>query len=60
MIKNLIDFFIAVGFLLLQFLCLANGFLKFLQLKPYTINTGFIKFLIGKFRSDNILETAEL
>ena len=48
MVKNLIDFFIAVGFLLPQFLSLAVGLLQLLQSDPYTTNTGFIRLLIGE------------
>ena len=48
MVKNLIDYFIAVGFLLPQFLDLAIGLLQLLQPKPHIINNGFIRLLIAE------------
>ena len=60
MVKNIIDFFIAVSLLLPQFLGLAVGLLQLLQPEPYTINTGFIRLLIGKLGLEIILETPEL
>ena len=60
MVKNLFDFFIAVGLLFSQFLDLAIDLLQFLQPKPYTTNTGFIKSFIGKLNSKGILKTPEL
>ena len=48
MVKNLIDFFIAVGFLLPQFLNLAVGLLQLLQPEFYITNTDFIRSLIGE------------
>ena len=57
MVKNLIDFFIAIGLLLPQFLDLAVGLLQFLQPKLHTTNTGFIRSLIGKLSLENSLET---
>ena len=57
MVKNLINFFIAVDFLLPQFLGLAVGFLQLLQPKPYITNIGFIRSLIGKLGSEGILKT---
>ena len=60
MVKNIIDFFIAVGFLLPQFLGLAVGLLQFLHPEPHTTNTGFIRLLIGKLGSEVIPEMPEL
>ena len=60
MMKNLINFFIAVGLLLPQFLGLAVGLLQLLQSKPYTTNTGFIKSLIGKLGLEGIPEMPKL
>ena len=60
MVKILIDFFIAVGFLLPWFLGLAINLLKFLQPKPHTTNIGFIRLLIGDFVLEVILKTPEL
>ena len=60
MVKNLIDFFIAVGLLLPQFLGLAVGLLQFLQPKSHTTKTGFIRLLIGKLGSEVISKTPEL
>ena len=60
MVKNIIDFFIAIGFLLPQFLGLAVGLLQLLQPEPYTTNTGFIRSLIGELGSEVIPETPEL
>ena len=57
MVKNLINFFIAVGFLLLQSFGFAVGFLQLLQPKPYTINTDFIKPLISKLNLEGIIKT---
>ena len=48
MVKNLIDFFIAVDFLLPQFLGFIVGLLQLLQLEPHTINIGFVRSFIGK------------
>ena len=50
MVKNLINFFIAVGLLLSQFLSLAVGVLQLLQSEPHTTNIGFIKLLIGELK----------
>ena len=60
MVKNFIDFFIAIGFLLPQFLGPAVGHLQLMQLEPYTINTGFLRSLIGKLGLKNSLKTPEL
>ena len=60
MVKNLIDFFIAIGFLLPQFLELAIGLLQFLQSEPHTINTGFIRSLIGEPALQGTLDRPEL
>ena len=58
--KNVINFFIAVGLLLPQFLSLAVGFLQLLQPKLYITNTGFIRLLIGELGSEVIPKTPEL
>ena len=58
--KNVIDFFIAVGFLLPQFLGLAVGLPQFLQPKPHTTNTGFIGLLIGELCLGVILKMSKL
>ena len=60
MVKNLIDFFIAVGLLSPQFLGLAVGLLELLQFKLYTTNTGFIKLLIGELGLEDTPKTSEL
>ena len=60
MVKNLIDFFITIGFLLPQFLGFAVGLLQLLQPKPHTSNTGFIKLLIGELGLEGIPEMPEL
>ena len=60
MVKNLIDFCIAVGLLLPQFLGLAVGLLQLLQPEPHTTNTDFIKLLIGKLGLEKTLKTPEL
>ena len=58
--KNIIDFFVAVGPFLFQFLGLAVGLLQLLQSAPFTTNTGFIKSLIDKLGSKIIPKTPEL
>ena len=58
--KNVINFFVAIGFLLPQFLGLAVGLLQLLQPKPHTTNTGFIRSFIGKLGLGVIQETPEL
>ena len=60
MVKTLIDFFLAISFLLPQFLGLTVDLLELLQPKPDTINTGFIRFFIGKFILEGILQMPEL
>ena len=60
MLKNFIDFFITVGFLLPQFLGLAVGFLQLLQPKPYTTNTSFVRLFINKLGLKGTPETPEL
>ena len=60
MVKNLINFWIAIAFLFPQFLGLAIGFLQLLQPKPYTTKTDFIRSLIGKFGLKSIEEILEL
>ena len=47
MVKNLINFYIAVSLLLPQFLDLAISLLQLLQPKPHTTNTGSIRSLIS-------------
>ena len=58
--KNIIDLFIAIGFLLPQYLGFAVGSLQLFQPEPHTNNTGFIKSLIGELGSKGIPETPEL
>ena len=60
MVKNLINFFIVVGFLLPQVLSLVVSLLELLQPKPHTINTGFIRSLIGKLNLKDIPKTSKL
>ena len=60
MVKNIIDFFIAIGLLWPQFLGLAVSLLQLLQPEPHAINTGFIRSLIGELGSEVISETLEL
>ena len=60
MVRNIIDFFIAVGLMLPQFLCLAVGLLQVLQPEPHTTNTGLIRSLIGELGLEVISETPEL
>ena len=60
MVKNLINFFITVGLLWPQFFGLAIGLLQLLQPEPHTINTGFVRLLIGKLGLEGTLETPEL
>ena len=60
MVKNLMDFFIAVGFLLPQFLGLAVGLMQLLQSESYITNTGFIKSLSGKLGLKGSPETPKL
>ena len=60
MVKNLIDFFIAVSILLTQFLGLVVDLLQLLQLKPHTTNTDLIKSLIGELGLECGLKTPEL
>ena len=47
MMKNPINFFLAISLWLLQFLKRNVGLLHLLQSKPYITNTGFIKSLIS-------------
>ena len=60
MVKNLINFFIAIGFLLPQFLGFAVGFLQILQSEPYITNTGFISSFIDEPGLENVWKTSEL
>ena len=60
MVKNLINFFMAIGLLLPQFLGLAVGILQLLQYEPHTLNTGFIRSLIGKLGLEGTPKTPEL
>ena len=60
MLKNIINFFIAVGLLLSQSLGLTISFLQLLQPEPYITNTGFIRSFIGKLNLKGILKTPEL
>ena len=60
MVKNIINFFIAIGLLLPQFLGLAVSVLQLLQPEPYTTNTGFIRLLIGELGSEVIPKTPKL
>ena len=60
MVKNLIDFFITVVFLLPQFLGLAVDLLQLLQLEPDITNTGFIRLLIDEFDSEGTPKMPEL
>ena len=60
MVKNIINFFIAVGLLLPQFLGLEVSFLQLLQPEPHTTITGFIRLLIGELGLEGTPETPEL
>ena len=60
MVKNLTNFFIAIGFLLLQFLNFAIGLPQLLQPQPYTTITGFIRFFIGKLGLESISKMPQL
>ena len=60
MVKDLINFFIAVGLLLPQFLGHAVGFLQLLQLEPHTTNTSFIRLFIGELGLEGTSKTLEL
>ena len=60
MVENVIDFFIAIGLLLPQFLDFAVGLLQLLQPEPHTTNIGFIRLLIGELSLEVIPETPEL
>ena len=60
MVKNVINIFVAVGFLLHQFLSLAVSLLQLLRPEPYTNNTGFIRLLIGELSSEVILDLPKL
>ena len=60
MLKNLIDFFVAVSFLLPQFLGPAVGLLQLLQSEPHTTNTGFIRLLIDELSLKVIPKMPEL
>ena len=60
MVKNLIDFFITVDLLLLQFLGFKVGFQQLLQPEPHTTNTGFIRLLISKFGLKGTPKTQKL
>ena len=48
MVKNLIDFFVAMGLLLPEFLGLAVCLLQLLQFELYTTNTEFIRLIIDE------------
>ena len=58
--KNVIDFFVAIGLWLPQLLGLAIGFLQLLQPELHTTNTGFIRLLIGKLGLKGTPEMPEL
>ena len=60
MVKNLIDFFITVGFLLSQFLGFPVSLLQLLQSEPHTTNTGFIRSFISKLSLKWAPKTLEL
>ena len=60
MVKNLINFFITIGFLLSQSLAFAASLLQLLQSEPYTTNTGFVRSLIGKLSLKRISYMPEL
>ena len=54
MLKNPINFFIAVGFLFPQSFGLAVGFLQLLKPKSHINHTDLIKFFISKLGLQNI------
>ena len=60
MMKNLNNLFLAVGFLLPQFLDLDINLLQLLSPEPHIINLGFIRSLIGKLNLGNSPKTPEL
>ena len=60
MVKNVINFFIAIGFFLPQSLGFAIGLLQLLQLKPYSTNPGFIRSPIGELGLEDIPRMPEL
>ena len=60
MVKNFMNFFIAIGLLLSQFLGLAVGLLQLLQPEPHITNIGFIRSLICKFGLEGTPKMPEL
>ena len=60
MVKNLINLFMAVSFLLFLSLSLAVRFLQLLQLSPHTVNIGLIMSFIGKLGLKAISKMSEL
>ena len=60
MVNNLINFLIAISFLLPELFVLAFDLSQLLQLDPHIINTNFIMFLIAGVDSKDILEIPEL
>ena len=60
MVKNLIDFFIAVDLLLPQFLSLVVGLLQLLQPESYTTNDGYIRSLIDELSFESSTKMSEL
>ena len=60
MVKNFINFIIAVGFLLRQSLDLVVGLLHLLQSELHVTNISFIKSFIRELNSEDISETLEL
>ena len=58
--KNLIDFFIAIDFLLSQFLDLVVSLLQLLQPKFHTTNTSFIRSFTSELGLKDTPEMPEL
>ena len=59
-VKNVINFFVAIGLLLSQFLGLAVGLLQLLQPEPHTTNTSFLSLLIGELGLEGTPKTPKL
>ena len=59
-VKNLINFLIAIGFLLRQSLGLAVSLLQLLQFKLHITNTSFRRCLIGELSLEGILKMLKM
>ena len=60
MLMNPIRFFISLGLIGPNLLCIVIFFLQFLKPQPYAINDGLLKIFVGQFGLEYVPELKQL